>query len=380
MQNHIFHITNLNPPTTDKCILSCIGDTVSAKTADIVSATDYSPFGAPLAGRIYQASEYRFGYSGMEKVSEISGEGNLIDYGARIRDARIGPWLSVDPLQANYPSLSPYNYVANNPIYLIDPDGRVIAKYTKAERQAWREVRAELRKTDAGKERIKYLRKPGEVFHISITSSVLIYNYGPSTGNEIIEGVYDPNAQTDRFSDGKMHSNIIISKGTWLLKDNINCKTGTDINLVDRTDPIQVRDANALINNEIATGNYSFVNVLQDVYQQQNVSLNNILLRSSPNAGIIDSKNQWTNAPAYNWNSILEKGTKPLSNETMAEFLARVMVHEGTHPETLKEVFNKLSDKDKAIWDNDKTRFETRSYQNEMKQIQDQIDNRKDKK
>ena len=35
-------------------------------------------------------------------------------------------WLSVDPLSDKYPSLSPYNYCAWNPIKLIDPDGREI--------------------------------------------------------------------------------------------------------------------------------------------------------------------------------------------------------------------------------------------------------------
>lgn len=35
-------------------------------------------------------------------------------------------WLSIDPLAAKYPQLSPYNYVADNPVNAIDPDGRVI--------------------------------------------------------------------------------------------------------------------------------------------------------------------------------------------------------------------------------------------------------------
>ena len=33
-------------------------------------------------------------------------------------------WLSPDPLSDEFPSYSPYNYVLNNPIRLVDPDGR----------------------------------------------------------------------------------------------------------------------------------------------------------------------------------------------------------------------------------------------------------------
>ena len=35
-------------------------------------------------------------------------------------------WLSVDPMSDKYPSMSPYNYCANNPIMMVDPDGRKI--------------------------------------------------------------------------------------------------------------------------------------------------------------------------------------------------------------------------------------------------------------
>ncbi len=45
-------------------------------------------------------------------------------YGARYYDPKISVWLSVDPLAHKYPSLSPYNFTENNPIMLLDPDGR----------------------------------------------------------------------------------------------------------------------------------------------------------------------------------------------------------------------------------------------------------------
>jgi RHS repeat-associated protein len=47
-------------------------------------------------------------------------------YGARYYDPKISLWLSVDPLAHEYPSWSPYNFTMNNPINLIDPDGRSV--------------------------------------------------------------------------------------------------------------------------------------------------------------------------------------------------------------------------------------------------------------
>ncbi len=43
---------------------------------------------------------------------------------ARYYESSLSIWLSVDPLSDKYPSLSPYVYCANNPVILVDPDGR----------------------------------------------------------------------------------------------------------------------------------------------------------------------------------------------------------------------------------------------------------------
>jgi RHS repeat-associated protein len=73
--------------------------------------------------------DYRYGFNGKEKDNEVKGTGNSLDFGARIYDSRLGRWLSLDPLQAKYPDLSPYNFCANNPTLFVDPDGKRIFIY-----------------------------------------------------------------------------------------------------------------------------------------------------------------------------------------------------------------------------------------------------------
>ncbi len=68
--------------------------------------------------------DYRYGYNGKENDDEVKGESNQQDYGFRVYDPRVGRFLSVDPLADAIPAWSPYNYVLNNPVKLIDPDGR----------------------------------------------------------------------------------------------------------------------------------------------------------------------------------------------------------------------------------------------------------------
>ena len=56
----------------------------------------------------------------------MKGEGNQLDYGARLYDARIGRWLSPDPLEREYVGMSPYNFTLNSPIAFIDSDGNSV--------------------------------------------------------------------------------------------------------------------------------------------------------------------------------------------------------------------------------------------------------------
>ncbi len=93
---------------------------------DVINSTDYYAFGQQMYGRRFNYGICRYGFNGKEKDDDVKGVGNSLDFGARIYDTRLGRWLSLDPLQAKYPELSPYNFVANNPIIYVDPDGKDI--------------------------------------------------------------------------------------------------------------------------------------------------------------------------------------------------------------------------------------------------------------
>ncbi len=77
-----------------------------------------------MPGRQYNNGNYRYGFNGKEKDDEVKGNANSVDYGSRMYDSRLGRWLSIDPLQGNYPNFSPYNFCLNNPVELIDENGK----------------------------------------------------------------------------------------------------------------------------------------------------------------------------------------------------------------------------------------------------------------
>jgi len=64
---------------------------------------------------------YRYGFNGKEKDNDM--DGNNYDYGFRIYNPGLGKFLSVDPLAAKYPMLTPYQFASNTPIQAIDLDG-----------------------------------------------------------------------------------------------------------------------------------------------------------------------------------------------------------------------------------------------------------------
>ncbi|MEZ5014195.1 MAG: hypothetical protein R2794_07875, partial [Chitinophagales bacterium] len=75
---------------------------------------DYYPFGMVMPGRSYQAGSedgYKFGFQSQENDPELIN--GAINFKYRIEDARIGRFLSIDPLSIKYPFNSPYTFSEN---------------------------------------------------------------------------------------------------------------------------------------------------------------------------------------------------------------------------------------------------------------------------
>ncbi|OFY82815.1 MAG: hypothetical protein A3F72_01650 [Bacteroidetes bacterium RIFCSPLOWO2_12_FULL_35_15] len=118
------HLGNVLTVVSDRKIpYSQSGATIDYYLADILSATDYYSFGAPMPGRTFSAESYRYGFNGQEKDDEISGSGNMLAFTFREYDARLGRFFAVDPLTQSYPELTPYQFASNTPIWARELEG-----------------------------------------------------------------------------------------------------------------------------------------------------------------------------------------------------------------------------------------------------------------
>ena len=80
----------------------------------------YMPWGERLVDQrksTYEGSLFAF------SAKERDEETGLSYFGARYYSSDLSVWISVDPMSDIYPSMSPYNYCANNPVKFYDPNG-----------------------------------------------------------------------------------------------------------------------------------------------------------------------------------------------------------------------------------------------------------------
>ena len=91
--------------------------------ANITQYDAYLPYGELLVDEHSSSEELPYKFNG----KQFDEETGLYYYGARYLNPMASIWYGVDPLTEKYMSTSGYIYVLNNPIRLLDPNGKDIA-------------------------------------------------------------------------------------------------------------------------------------------------------------------------------------------------------------------------------------------------------------
>jgi RHS repeat-associated protein len=181
------------------------------------------------------ADGYRFGFNGKEKESDIYGESNAYDFGARFHDTRLGRFLSVDPLAKKYTDLTPYSFAANTPIQCIDRDGEEPARNQSGTIQAainqWKSAKlvtaSDIRNFVSQKGNIRYVYTESKGW-IDLQHYFGVQTYGkgpmdmlePASGNKILQDyVFGPGADKSYYSYEDLPSNQFSAESKELTKE-----------------------------------------------------------------------------------------------------------------------------------------------------------------
>lgn len=104
----------------------------------LLQESHYYPFGMRMAELCYNNSvdtDNKYLYNGKELTTDF--DLGWYDYGNRFYDAAIGRWHTQDLMAEFYYDQSPYNYVGNDPMSFIDPNGDFKTKFGAWWHKVW---------------------------------------------------------------------------------------------------------------------------------------------------------------------------------------------------------------------------------------------------
>ena len=206
------------------------------QSGTVVERNDYYPYGMQMAHNQLtnsaSGSDNKRKFSGKEL--DVMGGLNLYDSQARWYDPCIPVLPTVDPLAEKYYSISPYVYCKDNPLRLIDPDGRDPGDAFKSPRAAAKDF-AMLYNDNSIKDKKEY---GAMIYKIESSKSETYYSYTvPNVGGsedgvvpapdlsiedaEIVSSVhthsnYDKKYDNDKFSKADKDAAKLFGKDAFL--------------------------------------------------------------------------------------------------------------------------------------------------------------------
>jgi hypothetical protein len=240
-----------------------------------------------------------------------------------------------------YPTLSPYGFTANNPIFFVDIDGNKFVTFSRADRKQLKRFKRELKLTHAGRAMLISLDKSPHDVLVRFTPAIMqpLDESGNALGgvtegltfparvNKENGGLSFPTEGTTANPDTEADVTVLkISDGTHDYRNYYRTMTGKELSDADPTSESDVSEKNRLMQEFTscagATVEDQYGNQLSSdmIATQQTVTEQDMLF-------------------PFGGNKKMRESSNALNDETQSEHSGRVGVHEGEHVLT----FDKLN-------------------------------------
>ena len=172
---------------------------------EVVQHIEYVPFGEVFVeerNNIWN-TPYLF------NAKEFDEETGLYYYGARYYDPRVSLWISTDPMEDKFPSVSSYTYVLNNPLNILDPNGADIVYINLGGQEVYRIKNKNIYKTYIQTSRSYTSPSKGNLGWKEVPMPKIIQTR-PSSNEDVSSEKYQKNdyliaARTGYFNQAKNH-------------------------------------------------------------------------------------------------------------------------------------------------------------------------------
>ena len=215
----------------------------------VIQTMDYYPFGAEFCDGGTKSYVQNHKYNGKEL--DLMHGLNTYDYGARQHDPILARWDRMDPHCESYYNVSPYVYANNNPVMLIDIDGK--DWYSRTDENG-----AVIYQHFEGSDEIEGWTNIGA--NHTVTCGNITYNYEQNEMVSMTESVLNENDWSSQMAnaDGKKKSgqegNCFYQAGKMVERSGATSLGSTEYNVLKEKEKLDNRKMQSYIDSQIDCG------------------------------------------------------------------------------------------------------------------------------